>query len=53
MRKGRMYGYTENYIRVSAKYDICKAGNVEYGYIGEIQFDDCLEFYESKDAMVV
>ena len=53
MRKGRMYGYTENYIRVSAKYDIYKAGNVEYGYIGGIQFDDCFEFYESKDAMAI
>ena len=52
-RKGRMYGYTENYIRVSAEYEIGKAGNVEFGYIGKIQFDDCFQFHKSKDAMAV
>lgn len=43
-RGGRMQGYTENYIRVSAPFNLKKAGTVEYGIIGKIQSDDCFEF---------
>jgi len=39
-----MQGYTENYIRVSAPFNLKKVGTVEYGIIGKIQSDDCFEF---------